>query len=72
MKKTYDIVAYLGEYQDKTTGETKKRRQRIGSVLTAKRENGTIRRCIKIDCIPTGAWDGWADCYEPIDEREGA
>jgi hypothetical protein len=64
-RKTHDLVATVGEYLDRETGEKKKRYQNCGSVFEA--EDG--RRSIKLDVIPVGPeWSGWLSEY-PIDDR---
>jgi len=60
-KVSKEISCIVGEYRNKE-GETKKRYQRIGSVIETK--NGPM---LKLDVIPLreGGWDGWAYMNDP-------
>ena len=60
-----EVTAIVGEYKNKD-GDTKKRYQRIGSVIDTK--NGPM---LKLDVVPLkeGGWDGWAYLNEPKDEQ---
>lgn len=61
MKKKYDAVATIGEYQDKQ-GQTKKRYMTIGVVMEA--DDG--RLSLKMEALPvTPAWSGWISFFEP-------
>lgn len=63
---THDIVATIGEYTDRTTGETKKRYLTIGKGFTD--DQGRISA--KLDAIPVGPeWSGWISLY-PAKDRE--
>lgn len=55
-KVVKEISCIVGEYRN-SEGQTKKRYQRIGSVIDTK--NGPM---LKLDVIPLreGGWDGWA------------
>jgi len=64
---THDVVATLGEYTDKTTGEKKKRYTNVGKAFTD--EDG--RLSIKLDTIPVDPnWSGWLSLY-PADRDKG-
>jgi len=64
---THDVVATVGEYTN-NAGETKKRFQKCGIVLT--NEDG--RMSIKLESIPvTPDWSGWLSIY-PKRDREQA
>ena len=68
MRKKYDIVATVGKYTDRNTGEEKKRYQSCGAVF----EDDNGRLSIKLDTIPiTPEWSGWLSCYEPDRDRGG-
>ena len=56
-----EISCVVGEYTNKD-GQTKKRYQRIGSIIETK-----IGPMIKMDSIPLreGGWDGWAYINDP-------
>lgn len=56
-----EISCIVGEYRN-ADGQTKKRYQRIGSVIETK--NGPM---LKLDNIPLreGGWDGWAYMNDP-------
>ena len=56
-----EISCIVGEYINKD-GQSKKRYQRIGSVIETK--NGPM---LKLDNIPLreGGWDGWAYINDP-------
>jgi hypothetical protein len=60
-KRTHDVVATIGTYRDKATGEEKKRRLNIGSVFTDE-TNGQLS--IKLDSVPVDPeWSGWAAIF---------
>jgi hypothetical protein len=63
-----EISCVTGEYKN-AQGETKKRYNRIGSIIETK--NGPM---LKIDSIPLkeGGWDGWAYINEPKKEEQQA
>jgi len=60
-KVSKEISCIVGEYRN-SEGQTKKRYQRIGSVIETK--NGPM---LKLDVIPLreGGWDGWAYMNDP-------
>lgn len=60
-KVVKEISCIVGEYRN-SEGQTKKRYQRIGSVIDTK--NGPM---LKLDVIPLreGGWDGWAFMNDP-------
>ena len=60
-KVVKEVSCIVGEYRN-SEGQTKKRYQRIGSVIDTK--NGPM---LKIDVIPLreGGWDGWAYMNDP-------
>ncbi len=60
-KVVKEISCIVGEYRN-SEGQTKKRYQRIGSVIDTK--NGPM---LKLDVIPLreGGWDGWAYMNDP-------
>lgn len=63
---THDVVATIGEYKDRHSGEMKKRYTAIGKGFTD--DQGRIS--FKLDCIPVGPeWSGWASLY-PAKDRE--
>ena len=67
MAKTLkEVVAIVGTYQN-AAGETKKRYQRIGSIIETK--SGEM---LKLDVIPLkeGGWDGWAYLNDPKPKDE--
>lgn len=69
MRKKYDIVATVGKYTDRQSGEEKKRYQNVGAVF----EDDNGRLSIKLDTVPiTPEWSGWLACYEPDRERGGS
>ena len=61
-----EISCIVGEYRN-SEGQTKKRYQRIGSVIDTK--NGPM---LKLDVIPLreGGWDGWAFMNDPKPQDE--
>lgn len=62
MKKTHNVVAVTGKYQDRTTGQDKNRYVIIGAAFT--REDGSM--AIKLESIPVGGdWNGWLNLYVP-------
>ena len=69
MRKKFDIVATVGKYTDRQSGEEKKRYQNVGAVF----EDDNGRLSIKLDTVPiTPEWSGWLACYEPDRERGGS
>jgi len=62
---THDVVATLGEYTDRQTGEKKKRYHTCGTCFT----DDQGRQSIKIDAIPGPGWSGWLSLY-PRDRQE--
>ena len=65
-KKTHDVVATVGTYKDRQSGEDKKRYQNVGSAFTD--DDGRIS--IKLDAVPVGPeWSGWLSLYLPKDDR---
>lgn len=67
MAKTLkEVVAIVGTYQN-AAGETKKRYQRIGSIIETK--SGEM---LKLDVIPLkeGGWDGWGYLNDPKPKDE--
>lgn len=67
-KVSKEISCIVGEYRN-SEGQTKKRYQRIGSVIDTK--NGPM---LKLDVIPLreGGWDGWAFMNDPKDRTRQA
>ena len=64
---THDIVATIGKYKDRQTGEEKKRYITLGKCFTD--EQG--RQSLKFDSMPVGPeWSGWVSLY-PVKERDG-
>lgn len=65
-KVSKEISCIVGEYRN-SEGQTKKRYQRIGSVIDTK--NGPM---LKLDVIPLreGGWDGWAFMNDPKPQDE--
>ena len=62
MKKTHNVVAVIGKYKDRQTGEDKNRYVICGSLFT--REDGSM--AIKMDTLPAGHdWNGWLNLYVP-------
>lgn len=67
MRKTHDIVATVGEYTDRQTGEKKKRRVNIGAAFI----DDQGHQCIKLETIPVGPnWSGFANLYEVDRDRQ--
>ena len=65
-KITHDVVATIGKYKDRQTGEEKKRHLTVGKCLTD--EQG--RQSIKLDAVPVGTeWSGWLSLY-PVRDRD--
>lgn len=65
MKKVYDAVVTVGEYEDRQTGKTKKQYRTVGAVL----QNDDGRLSLKLELIPAVNFNGWINFYEPR-ERE--
>ena len=65
-KVSKEISCIVGEYRN-SEGQTKKRYQRIGSVIETK--NGPM---LKLDCVPIveGSWSGWAYLNKPKEESK--
>ena len=65
-KRTHDLVATVGEYTNRQTGETKKLYQNCGSAFT--NDDGNIS--IKLEALPLSKdWSGFLSLY-PVKERE--
>jgi hypothetical protein len=63
-KATNKIVATIGTYKDRQTGEEKKRYLTVGTAFTD--DQGRIS--LKIDAMPVSPeWSGWLSLY-PLDE----
>lgn len=66
MRKKYDLVATVGTYKDRQTGEEKKRYMQCGCIFES--EDG--RMAIKLDGLPvTPEWSGWIQLFEPRDRK---
>ena len=67
-KTIYEVTVITGEYKNKD-GDTKKRYQRIGSVIETK-----LGPMLKMDATPIidGGWSGWAYLNEPKEEQQRA
>lgn len=62
MTKKYDAVATVGSYNDRETGQPKKRYQTVGAVF----EDEQGRLSLKLEAIPLSKeWSGWLSFYEP-------
>jgi len=65
-KITHDIVANIGKYKDRQTGEEKKQYLTVGKCFT----DDQGRQSIKLDALPvTPEWSGWLSLY-PIKDRQ--
>jgi hypothetical protein len=62
---THDIVATIGEYTDRQTGQKKKRYLTCGKCFT----DPEGRQSIKIDAIPGPGWSGWLSLY-PVEKPQ--
>lgn len=63
-KATNKIVATIGTYKDRQTGEEKKRYLTVGTAFSD--EQGRVS--LKIDAMPVSPeWSGWLSLY-PLDE----
>ena len=67
-KTIYEVTVITGEYKNKD-GDTKKRYQRIGSVIETK-----LGPMLKMDATPIieNGWSGWAYLNEPKEEQQRA
>lgn len=63
MKKIYDAVCTVGEYQK--NGETKKRYLTVGAVF----ENDQGAQSMKLECVPVG-FSGWINFYQPKSKEQ--
>lgn len=68
MKKVYDAVVTVGEYEDRQTGKTKKQYRTVGAVL----QNDDGRLSLKLELIPAVNFNGWINFYEPREREEKA
>lgn len=66
MKKVYDAVVTVGEYEDRKTGQTKKQYRTVGAVL----QNDDGRMSLKLELIPAVNFNGWINFYEPRDKEQ--
>ena len=64
MKKVYDAVVVTGEYEDRNTGEKKKRYLNVGVVL-----QGDKGLSLKLEALPVN-FNGWINFYEPKDQTQ--
>lgn len=65
-RRTHDVVATVGTYKDRSTGEEKKRYSNVGSAFTD--DQGRIT--IKLDTVPCAPeWSGWLSLYPVKDEQ---
>lgn len=65
-KITHDIVATIGKYKDRQTGEEKKQYLTVGKCFT----DDQGRQSIKLDALPVAPeWSGWLSLY-PVKERQ--
>jgi hypothetical protein len=66
MRRTHDLLATIGEYTDRKTGEKKKRRIKIGCMFLDDRGHQVLH----FDVVPVGPeWSGWVGVFE-IREQE--
>lgn len=65
MKKVFDAVVTVGEYEDRQTGKKKYQYRTVGAVL----QNDDGRMSLKLELIPAVNFSGWINFYEPR-ERE--
>ena len=63
-KPTHDILATIGEYTDRNTGEKKKRRLKVGVMFT----DDQGYHWGKFDSVPVN-WDGTFGIF-PVRERD--
>ena len=66
MKKVYDAVVTVGEYEDRQTGKTKKQYRTVGAVLQG--DDG--RLSLKLELIPAVNFSGWINFYESRDREQ--
>jgi hypothetical protein len=66
MKKVYDAVVVVGEYEDRKTGQTKKQYRTVGAVL----QNDEGRLSLKLEMVPLVNFNGWINFYEPREREE--
>lgn len=65
LRKTHDIVATIGKFKDRATGDEKKRYLNVGTLFTDEQDRLTI----KIEAMPIGLeWSGWLSCY-PVERN---
>jgi hypothetical protein len=64
MKKLYDAVVVTGEYEDRQSGQKKKRYLTVGAVF-----QGDKGPSLKLEALPVAGFNGWINFYEPR-ERE--
>lgn len=65
---THDVVATIGSYKDRQSGEQKKRYVTIGKCFT----DDQGRQSIKLDSVPVSPeWSGWISLY-PVRDRDGS
>lgn len=66
MKKVYDAVVVVGEYEDRKTGQTKKQYRTVGAVL----QNDEGRLSLKLEMVPLVNFNGWINFYEPREKEQ--
>lgn len=76
-KKIRDIVVKVGEYQDRSTGETKGRFENVGALMQNDDEAGSFFIMLKRTFNPAGVPKQddresiLLSCYIPKDQRDG-
>lgn len=67
-RATHDVVATVGEYKDRQTGETKKRYLKCGVCFT----NEQGQQSIKLDGLPVSPdWSGFLSLYPKENNSSG-
>lgn len=66
MKRVYDAVVVVGEYEDRKTGQTKKQYRTVGAVL----QNDEGRLSLKLEMVPLVNFNGWINFYESREKEQ--
>jgi single-stranded DNA-binding protein len=68
MKKTHDLLATVGEYEDRQSGEKKKRRVNVGCIM----QDDEGRLSVKLETVPVSPnWSGWLNAFPADQKRAG-
>jgi hypothetical protein len=68
VKKVFDAVVSVGEYEDRETGKRKQQYRTVGAVLQS--DDG--RLSLKLELMPVTGFNGWVNFYPPREREQKA